>query len=685
MEPSTPKQYQHWHYALDDAHILWLTFDRKDSRVNTISQEVLTELSEIITLVQNDKQIKALIIQSGKSSGFIMGADVTRFEHIETREEAAEFIQQGQEVFDRLADLKIPTIAVISGACLGGGLELALACRYRLAELSSKTKLALPEVKLGIHPGWGGSFRLPLLVGTTDAMDMMLTGRMIAAKRAKKMGLVNDAVPKRLLERAARDWVDRPPSLKKPFMGNAVFNAKPARQAFGRILDKQLKAKVNPAHYPSPYRIVDNWVQAGTDQKKSLALECDSISELIISETPKNLLRVFFLQEQLKSLGKSDFPALKHVHVIGAGVMGGDIAAWCALKGLEVTLQDQTPALIANAMKRAYALGNKQLKEKHLVTRMMDRLTADTKGIGVAHADVIIEAITENLSVKQAVFQEIEAKAKPDAILATNTSTIPLEQICQGLKRPERLVGIHFFNPVPKMPLVEVVHGAQSGPQFVQRALAFVRQIDKLPLPVKSAPGFLVNRILLPYMLEAITLLDEGYSQTAIDKAAVTFGLPMGPIELADTVGLDVCLAALSELQSELKGGLSQQLQDKVAAGDLGRKTGQGFYQYRQGKKMPPSEKGTEDQAAMEEITNRLVLRLLNESVACLREGIVENADLLDAGCIFGFGFPPFRGGPIHYIRSQGESTLLRTLEEFGNRYGERFSADQGWRSNLCA
>lgn len=685
MEPSSSRQYQHWHYSLDDNQIFWLVFDRNDSRVNTINQDVIRELDDILTQIKNDTNVKALVIQSGKTSGFVMGADVTRFQEISTKEAAAEFIEYGQQVLDVLADLKIPTIALINGLCLGGGLELALACRYRIAELSPKTKLGLPEVKLGILPGWGGSFRLPLLVGTTTAMDMMLTGRMIAAKPAKKMGLVNEALPKRLLIRAAIDYAKRPPAVCKAPTTDVVYKSKLARQALGYVLDKKLRAKVNPAHYPSPYRMVENWIEVGTNRKKALKLECRSLSELIVQETPRNLLRVFFLQEKLKGLGKGDVPPMHHVHVIGAGVMGGDIAAWCALKGFEVTLQDQTPKLIAGAMKRAYALAQKQLREKHLITAMMDRLNVDVKGEGIRHADVIIEAITEKLSAKQAVFKQIQAEAKPDAILATNTSTIPLEEIAQVLSQPERLVGIHYFNPVAKMPLVEIVKGSQTDPNVIQRALAFVRQIDKLPVPVKSAPGFLVNRILLPYMLEAMTMLDEGQNKQVIDKAAVAFGLPMGPIELADTVGLDVCLAALQELQAATNGTISNQLTDKVEKGELGRKSGKGFYNYRQGKMIREKGSAKADSKTMEDITNRLVLRILNEAVACLREGIVSDPDLLDAGCIFGFGFPPFRGGPMTYIHTQGEKALLSTLEEYGSRFGERFQADQGWRNNLCA
>jgi len=382
-------------------------------------------------------------------------------------------------------------------------------------------------------------------------------------------------------------------------------------------------------------------------------------------------------------LGKGLSYKPQHVHVIGAGVMGGDIAAWCALRGFKVTLQDQAPKLIGNALKRANELATKQLKENYLVQEVMDRLFPDPNGLGIKTADVIIEAITEKLQAKQDLFQAIEKQAKPDAILATNTSTIPLEEICTVLKDPTRLVGIHFFNPVPKMPLVEIVKGEKTNKTVIEQAIVFVCKISKLPLPVKSSPGFLVNRILLPYMLEAVALLEEGVSGPVIDKAATEFGMPMGPIELADTVGLDICLAALEKLSATTGAKVPEKLKEYVSRGELGRKTGKGFYQYNKGKVIKP--KPATKETIPSDVTDRLILRLLNESVACLREGIVDSADHLDAGCIFGFGFPPFRGGPITYARTQGGANLLKQLEELESRYGNRFAADRGWQTGEVA
>lgn len=670
-------KYEHWSLTQDESNIYWLLFDKKDSSTNTLNEATIRELDTILNTLATT-QAKALIIRSAKKTGFIVGADITQFKTLKTAEEATQLIRQGQAVFNKLAALPFPTIALIEGFCLGGGLELALACRYRLAEDSPKTKLGLPEVKLGIHPGWGGTVRLPKLVGPLKAMDIILTGRNLSAKAAKKLGVVNEAVPKRVLEQAARDYANKPPSSKSAFTLNTALETLPARLALGKVFKGQLTQKISEKHYPAPFRVVDNWVKHGThNEAAAMDEEAVSIGKLLVSDTARNLVRVFFLQDTLKNLARAADFKPKRVHVVGAGVMGGDIAAWCALRGMSVTLQDQAPKMIGNAIKRAAELGNKVLKEKYLVEAMMDRLQPDPQGNGIAHADVIIEAITEKVAAKQGLFSMLEKKARKDAILATNTSTIPLEEISSVLQDPSRLVGIHFFNPVSKMPLVEVVHATTTAKLVIDKAMAFVKAIDKLPLPVKSAPGFLVNRILMPYMLEAVTLLEEGIAGPVIDKAAVDFGMPMGPIELADTVGLDICLAAIQELSEVLGAKVPPKLQEFVARGDLGRKTGKGFYTYKDGKAIKPNTAGV----ASEDISNRLILRLLNEAVGCLREGIVENADLLDAGCIFGIGFPPFRGGPIHYIQAQTQSNVVDLLQTFTKRYGDRFSPDKGWQS----
>lgn len=673
-------QYEHWKLDIDNQDIAWLTLDRSDSAVNSLNEPVLREFDQILNLLGQKRQAKAVIIQSGKKTGFIVGADISQFKQLSSADEATQLIKKGQEIFNKVESLPIPTIALISGFCLGGGLELALACTYRIAEDSAKTKLGLPEVKLGIHPGWGGTVRLPKLTGAMAAMDIILTGKNLRPKVAKKLGVIHEAVPKRLLKQAALAYALNPPKPSKPALFIKLQNMQWVRPILGKLFRKQLKKKIKEKHYPAPFKVVKNWINYNVYTDKAMQKEAESIGSLLVSDTSKNLVKVFFMQEKLKGLARGVDFSVDHVHVVGAGVMGGDIAAWCAIKGLTVTLQDQSPQLIGGAIKRAYDLAQKVLKEKHLVQAAMDRLSPDVEGYGIAHADVIIEAITEKLEAKQNLFKMLEEKAKPDAILATNTSTIPLEEISSVLKKPGRLVGIHFFNPVSKMPLVEVVRGKNTVQRVIENAVYFVKKIDKLPLPVKSSPGFLVNRILFPYMLEAVALLEEGISGAIIDKAAVDFGMPMGPIELADTVGLDVCLNALEKMSSFLDIKVPEKLRDYVKRGDLGRKTGKGFYHYKNGKCQKP--KISKSESMPSDTTDRLMFRLLNEAVACLREGIIENSELLDAGCIFGFGFAPFRGGPMNYIRNQGEQRMLKQLEDLESRYGNRFAADEGWQKS---
>ncbi|MGD9591627.1 MAG: 3-hydroxyacyl-CoA dehydrogenase NAD-binding domain-containing protein [Candidatus Berkiella sp.] len=675
--------YQHWSLNIDENNILWLTFDKNDSSANTLNESTLREFDQILNTIGQHQHVKALVIRSAKKSGFILGADITGLEAVTHSEQAAVLSKAGQDIFNKLEALTIPTIALIEGFCLGGGLELALACTYRIAEDSAKTRLGLPEVRLGVHPGWGGTVRLPKLIGAIKAMDLILSGRNLTAKSAKKMGVVNEALPKRLLHAAALSYALNPPENKKQFKFQDLTHNSFVRPLLGRLFTSQLNKKIKRQHYPAPFEVVDNWVETGVAIPAAYNKEAETFGKMIMTDTSRNLVRIFFLQEQLKSQGKNSDYKPTHVHVIGAGVMGGDVAAWCAIRGFKVTLQDQAPGLIGNAIKRCFDLATKQLKEKYLVQQVMDRLLPDPKGFGIKTADVIIEAITEKLNAKKDLFSKVEKEAKQDAILATNTSTIPLEEIATALEDPTRLVGIHFFNPVAKMPLVEIVKGEQTSNAVIENATVFVRKIDKLPLHVKSAPGFLVNRILLPYMLEAVALLEEGIEGPVIDKAAVQFGMPMGPIELADTVGLDICLAALEKLAASSNIKVPEKLREYVVRGDLGRKTGQGFYRYKKGKTIKP--KIQSNGSIPSDITDRLMLRLLNEAVACLREGIVDSADHLDTGCIFGFGFPPFRGGPITYARTQGWETLLEQLEELSERYGNRFAPDKGWQSGAVA
>lgn len=668
--------YQHWEMTKDASGIIWLGLDRQNAAVNSINEEVLDELNGLVHEISKMDQVKGLVIQSLKEKGFIAGADVKILSGFKTPKEAVNFVRKGQTVFSALEALTIPTVAIIDGFCMGGGLELALACRYRIATDNKETKLGLPEVLLGIHPGWGGTVRLPKLIGGFHALsEVILTGAALPAEKAKRLGIVDDVVPIRQLNRAAVYFITHTPPRHKPSFLQSMTNLGWIRLIIAKILRQTVAKKVSQSHYPAPFAIIDLWEKESGFDERAYLKEADSVERLVTeSETSANLIRAFLLRERMKGFAKGcDFDA-KHVHVIGAGVMGGDIAAWCALRGLQVTLQDQSYDKIAPAIARAYKLFKKKLRKPRLIQAAMDRLIADPAGYGIPRADVIIEAVFENIEVKQNLMRQIEAKARPHAIIATNTSSIPLDEISQVMQNPNRLVGIHFFNPVARMELVEVVSGAKTGADIVQAACAFVNQISRLPLPVKSSPGFLVNRVLMPYLMECMQLLDEGFAPEVIDNAAAAFGMMMGPVEMADTVGLDVCLAVAENLTTHFGGSVPHKLRQLVQAKKLGRKSGEGFYRYN--KKGKPIKSKAPPTSSHNEIATRMVLRMINEGFACLREGVVSDADLLDAGMIFGTGFAPFLGGPMHYADKFGHKKLAEIFHRLETQYGTRFKED---------
>lgn len=668
---------KHWRAEADADGIVWLGMDKADASANVLSAEVVEELGRALDDIAG-RGPRGLIIHSLKPQGFIAGADVKEFTALKDTEQAMALLARAHTTFDRLEALPFPTLCMIHGYCLGGGLELALACRYRVARDDPGTRLGLPEVKLGIHPGFGGTMRAVRLLGPMAAMDLMLTGRSVDARRAGKMGLVDHAVPERHLRNAARTLIMTVPTPHRPGRWARLANHSLARPWVARLMRRQVAARARRDHYPAPYALIDLWRSYGDDPRGMLAQERRSVAALITGATSQNLVRVFALQDRLKSLGRKDRIAVNHVHVVGGGVMGGDIAAWCALQGLRVTVQDQNRDALARLVKRAHELFRQRLKQPRLVQAAMDRLLPDERGVGVARADVVIEAIFEDADAKRALYKDIEACLKPTALLATNTSSIPLEELGRDLARPERLVGLHFFNPVAKMQLVEVVSGDNTTAETAQQAAAFARHIDRLPLPVKSTPGFLVNRVLMPYLLEAVVLAEEGVPVAAIDAAAEAFGMPMGPLELADTVGLDICLSVAEILARHYDVSVPARLRSMVEAKQLGRKTGRGFYTYKAGR--PRRGRKDKGYTAPPDIDQRMMFRLFNECVACLYEGVVADADLLDAGVIFGTGFAPFRGGPTHYLGQQGMSSQVKVLGELEQRYGHRFAANAGWR-----
>lgn len=667
-----------WRLERDAEDVASLTLDVDGASANTLGSEVMGVLdAQLQTLAARPP--RALLIRSGKAGGFIAGADIREFTSLTSPEQAYELVRAGQRVFDRIEALPCPTVALMHGYALGGGLELALACRYRIAVGDDKLALGLPEVMLGIHPGFGGTVRAVRLLGASTALDLMLTGRTVRADRAKRLGLVDELVSSRdELDAAARELLRRAPAPRLAPLSARAMSWPLVRPWVKRQVLAQLRRRVRRDHYPAPYAIVDLWARHGAQGSAAYEAEARSIATLFLTPTSRNLVRVFGLQDRLKALAGSDRPEFRHVHVVGAGVMGGDIAAWCASRGLSVTLQDRESRLVEPAMARAREFFERRLKDPRRVAEAAARLRADVEGRGVGQADVVIEAIFENLEAKRALFARLEPQMKPGALLATNTSSIELERLAERLADPARLVGLHFFNPVAQMPLVEVVSAVSTASEIAGRAIAFTRQLDKLPLPCRSAPGFLVNRVLVPYLHEAMYAAAEGVPLASIDQAAIDFGMPMGPVELADVVGLDVCRHVGEIVCAALQRPAPDTgpIDALIAQRKLGRKSGAGFYVWRDGKPLKPAKFAPPPA----DLGDRLALALLNECAACLREGIVADADLIDAGIVFGAGFAPFRGGPLKYALDRGVAEVTARLEEFARRFGPRFKPDPYWQ-----
>jgi 3-hydroxyacyl-CoA dehydrogenase/enoyl-CoA hydratase/3-hydroxybutyryl-CoA epimerase len=674
---STPSA---WTLNVDEERIGWLTVDKPGSSANTLGRAGLYELRQQIELAAG-QSLKGLVIRSTKPSGFMAGADIREFSSAESDATMREVIALGQDLFARIEALPCPVVATLHGFALGGGLELAMACHYRVAVGDAKLSLGLPEVQLGLHPGFGGTVRSVRLLGVRPAMQLMLTGRSVRAAQALKLGLVDRLVATIVeLESAARDLIRKPPARHRPSLSERCMSFPVIRPLLRLALLRQVAARARRDYYPAPYAIVDLWARYGARGTAAYAAEARSFAAILSTPSARNLIRVFLLQDRLKGLAGKSAGHIEHVHVIGAGVMGGDIAAWCALRGLQVTLQDRDLKLIQPALQRAAALYAKRLPSETERAAARARLQADVAGQGVASAEVVIEAIFEDLAAKQALYAVAEPQLRAGAVLASNTSSLTLQALGGTLSDPGHLVGLHFFNPVAQMPLVEVVHFPPTRVEALATALTLIRRLDKLPLPCRSSPGFLVNRVLFPYLFEALHAAGDGVGLDAIDRAAVDFGMPMGPIELCDVVGLDVVLHVGEIVARDLNKPAPlflSRLRELTAAGNLGRKSGQGFYPWRDGKIVHPKQRSS----VPEDLTDRLMLALVNECVACLRERIVDDADLVDAGVIFGTGFAPFRGGPLTYARARGADTCVARLQWLADQYGERFRPDTGWSS----
>jgi 3-hydroxyacyl-CoA dehydrogenase / enoyl-CoA hydratase / 3-hydroxybutyryl-CoA epimerase len=653
-----------WKFSIDQEGISWAMFDREGESANALGRRPIEELAAIVDSVDagaKAKTISGLIIGSGKDKGFIVGADIREFEALDTEAKVIESIKTVNAMLDKLERLPVPVVAMIHGVCVGGGLELVLACHYRIATKDDSTRVGFPEVKLGIFPGFNGTARSIRQAGGMAAMTAMLTGSMIRAGAARGMGLLDQLVDSpQALRWAARKAVQQ----KRKSAGvsglKSMTTMWPVRGFLAGKMRAETAKKVREDHYPAPFRLIDLFEKHGGDLNALKVAETTAFAPLMVSDTSRNLRRVFKLSEMLKAQApKGSTWKPTRVHVIGAGTMGADIAGWCVASGMEVTLQD----LNEDAIKKGIEAQAKTLARKFKTKAQRDaaklRLIADPKGDGIGRADIVIEAIVEKLEVKQKLFLSIEGKLKPGAVLASNTSSIMIEDIAEPLADPGRLIGIHFFNPVAQMPLVEVIHGTTSRDEEVKKGATFVTAIDKFPLITKSVPGFLVNRVLAPYMMAAMKRMEAGEEKEKIDEAARAFGMPMGPIELADTVGLDVCAHVGKILGKNADGSALDKL---VAAGSIGKKSGRGFYEWKDGKAVKADK--SYPKAGLLTLGRELVEPLIAEAKRARDEGVVANADLVDAGVIFGTGFAPFRGGPLHFAASEvgGEAKPKLTL-----------------------
>ena len=667
--------HEHWRIEKDDNNIAWLHLDMHEAKANLLSQAVIAELSALLDELSADLP-RGIVICSDKQDSFIFGADIKEFTTLDDVDQAHTFLQKGHDLMNKLEAMSCPTVAMIHGFCLGGGTELSLACNYMIATDDRKTRIGLPEIKLGIHPGYGGTARSIERCGPLAAMDIMLTGRALPARSAKKIGLIDEMVPYRQLHRAAEHYILNTPARRALPLLQRLANSALLRPLVASQMRKRVARKAKPQHYPAPYTLIELWKKYAGNKKRMLEEEIRAVAKLATTDTARNLVRVFFLQEKLKAQGKKTDFEVQHVHVIGGGIMGGDIASWCAIQGFTTSVQDQSPERLAATIKRAQQSFSKKFKrDRRAIRDANDRLIPDHRGDGIHRADIVIEAIFEDCEVKRELYKSIEPRMKPTALLATNTSSIRLEDLSSALQRPERLVGLHFFNPVALMPLVEIIHGENSSEQSVQQALAFGKDISKLPLAVKSSPGFLVNRILMPYILEAVTMVDEGIPKEAIDRAATGFGMPMGPIELADTVGLDICKHVAEILSQALDMPLPDNIKS-IEDSKLGKKTGEGFYVWKKGR---PVRDKSASYNNMQQLEDRLIMRLLNEAAICKREGIVDDIELIDAGVIFGTGFAPFTGGPIQYAKDRGIDAIVANMQSLQSSQGDRFSPDEAW------
>ncbi len=693
-----------------------LIFDLPNEKVNKLSAPVLMELEKAINVIDGNKAIRVLLITSLKKDIFIAGADINEIKGISDAKDALEKVSRGQNILTKIAKLKIPTISVIDGACLGGGLELALACKYRVAIVSAKTSLGLPEVNLGIIPGFGGTQRLPKLVGLPESLKIILPGKAVDARKAHKIGLVDDLAHEEFLEETLSKFVTE---ILQNGDNNQYLKARKAaakkrclREKLSKVIifyfaKKDLLEK-SKGNYPAPLAALEvirkTYGKCPSKEQRGLQVELETFCKLAVGEISKNLIEIFFTSEALKkdSGVSGDIAALKinNAALVGAGVMGGGIAWLFSNYNIEVRVKDITQKAVALGYNQVIKIYNQLQKirkyNKAQAELKIQKITSTLDYSGFDQADIALEAVVENMEVKKKILAETEKYLKKEAIIASNTSSLSISEMANALENPDRFAGMHFFNPVNRMPLVEVIRGEKTSDQTIATIVALSKKLGKTPIVVKDCAGFLVNRILLPYMNEAAYLLQEGAEIQRIDQVIEQFGMPMGPFVLADVVGIDVGVkVAHSLLESFGERMKVAEILDEIYNNHknlLGKKSGQGFYLYSKKAKSPSQvnpkisellqklrKEKTISQVVFsdDDIADRCILMMINEAAKCLEEGVVKNARYLDMAMIMGAGFPPFQGGVLRCADSYGIKNIVTKLTDLNTKHGARFAVSK--------
>ncbi len=684
---------RYFELAKDNRGIGTLTFNTPESRVNVFTQSALEELETHLDALLQDSTVKALFIESGKENIFIAGADIHEIQAANDEKSITALVQKGQEIFTKLENLPFPTIAMIDGACLGGGLELSLSCTYRIATNHPHTRIGLPEVTLGILPGFGGTQRLSPLVGYAKAMELIVGSKRLKGEKALKLGVVDACVPRGYLgfKKEAFSQEILAGSLDQKIRANRKGIAwyekiRPVRILISTIAEKKVRQKTH-GHYPAPLAVIKVMQESfGKPLVEGLKIEREAVTKLALTPISKNLIKLFFISEKLKKETFSTAKAkeLHHSAIVGTGAMGSGIAWALNNQDINVRLKDINNASVGKAISKIRKIYEGIKKRGRLTEReialKMDKITFTTEYVGFDRIGFLLEAVSEDIEVKQKVFQEFETVLKPDAIITSNTSSLSITDLAKKLKYPNRFIGMHFFNPVNRMPLVEIITGEKTDEATIATVVKLIKQMGKTPIRVKESAGFLVNRVLLPYLKEAVTMFEEGEDIKRIDNILLAFGMPMGPFTLVDQVGVDIG-EKVSRILHQAYGdrmAISGVMTQMVEHGWLGKKSGIGFYNHKKARpeinkdilKLQSGHVKLDEQT----IQDRAILTMINEAARCLQEDVVDNSEYLDMAMVMGTGFPAFRGGLMRYADEIGINQIITRLGQLRSDYGDRFA-----------